>query len=436
MFQTEQQAQAASWAEDVSKLLTKLGTDFAGLRESFKKDLAGQAGEIARLRDDVSAQRANWRGRFDAAVAQARGGAEYRGPFASAEVAQQTGQFFIALLRGDQAAVVRLQRAWAQAGLFAPAQAAGIGGVETAGVSPLTGPAGGFLQTEQMVAGIVNNVEKFGVFESECNVVPVSSETARIIKRTGGVSVTHPDILEAGAESSGPTFGAVKPVTALYQAYVPVDRALAKDNLAIPLANFVAMEMARAFAEAVDTYAFIGAGTSEHARVTGVFNTASDNDVTGASTVDTFAELIALSSTLLAQLLGGIPQWADMDGNLKWYMHRSIFFGYLGLRDSQNRPLANMFAGPDGLQMSLMGAPVRITQVAPKLSETAVSSPMLAAANLRAGWVLVRHTDGLEFRASEEFRLTSNELSLVAIVRQGIANVDSAAQGRLITAAS
>lgn len=427
-FETEQARQGNQLLSEIGNVLAKLGKSYGELNSRQQREFAQHAQAISKLSDDVTAVKAGYLKRFGAMVSQygPNGDPFYRGHYQSREHARQAGRFFLAVCRKDFAAVGELQREWAQAGLF---------GMHEAAVQPSSGPSGGYLVAEEMIEGIIRNVEQYGVFEQDAMRFEVGSQTGRISKRTAGLTVLHPDYGETMTDSQ-PTFAQITPNLTSYAVPVFVDNTMLQDQLAVALAEFIAVEMAQALAEAQDTYAFTGDGTVAFARVQGAFNRSSGADVTAASGDNTFQEVIDKSTVYLGQLLGGMPQWADMDDGLKFYGHRSILFGYMGLRDAQDRPLVDLFANERGLDIRLMRYPFRVTQVAPTLAESAASTPMLLAANLRKGWGLVRHRAGVEFKTSEHVRFLQNQLALLMMVRQDIVQLDENAQARLITNAA
>ncbi len=119
--------------------------------------------------------------------------------------------------------------------------------------------------------------------------------------------------------------------------------------------------------------------------------------VTGDAGDDTFAEVIAKSSTYLAQCMGMLPDWARRAGP-SWYMHPLVFFGYYGIRDAAGMPIASVFIG-EGPQMRLMGYPVRLVMGAP--SVTAASTVMLILTCLKRACRTYRHNQAVELAWSD-----------------------------------
>lgn len=419
--QTEQEKQFAQFTTECVEMLGKAVADGDSKLQANLDDAVGQ---IAKLSDDFEAVRAEYRKRFAEHVEKAGRAGPYRGQFASREAARDFGRAVIAMCRGrtDPGA--------------APANEMGKLLGHEASVSGITGPGGGYLLGETLIDGIIRNVEDAGVFERHARRFDIGSQTAKLTRRTQGVSGFYPDI---GAQHAGsePKFAAIKPELTMYSVYTPIDRSMLQDDVAVAVAEFVREEMAYTLARMQDDNAFIGDGSDSYARVLGAFNRSNaETDVTADGGDNTFVEVIAKSTDYLTLMAGGIESQFD-DGNLAYYLHRTIFFRYWGMRDSQGRPLMGMIANREGGgEWMLAGYPARITPSAPKLSQSAASKAMVVLANLARGYGLFRHRAGFELRASEEFRFLNNELSLVTQVRQQVQQLDPGCQSRLVTNAA
>ena len=168
----------------------------------------------------------------------------------------------------------------------------------------------------------------------------------------------------------------------------------------------------------------------------GLFKRTDTLSVQAASGDDTYQEVIDASVKYLAQVAGAAPQWAEAR-QLRWYLHRTIFFGYVGVRDSQNRPITDILLSPGGATPYLLGYPVRITQVAPTLTAASQANTVMACLSaLSAGMVLARHRIGAELRRSEEYKFAERQVTFSLELRQDIQQLDGNATVQLKTAAS
>jgi HK97 family phage major capsid protein len=408
-LKTPQQSQFEQWTNDVGQLLTKLGQSFAELKETQQRELAGQAGEITRLSNDFDKVQGQYAQRFHAIADHYYRGGAYKGPFESREQAAQFGWLVIASIGGPdqrQKALAELQRA---------------------GIVPTPGAEGGFLSPELLLSGIMRNVEQYGVFERAVPATPVDRHSGAVIKRTGGLTVYHPE-LEAATTASTPTFGKVDFALKRWATLTLIDRWFMADALVVSLGDFVATEIGHALAYAQDLYGFMGDGTSTYARVTGVLKRAGTNQlvVTGDTADDTFAEFCDASVKYLGAMMGTLPGWAHME-QPRWFMHLSVFFRYLSARDDNGMPIANILQADRPNPFMLMGYPVEITQVAPALTDTAVSTVFMAFGALQRGWLLARHVKGLEVRTSEHYKFAEGQIAIAGEAVQDIVETDNQA---------
>lgn len=410
-FQTDFERALHQWVEQATRVIARHGERLSDVDEAARAKLEGELKELAKLKDDVRSVVDNYKQRFALLAAEhARGGA-YRGPLGTIEQARRFGELCLAIFRGDAEAI------------------------ERSAITSGTGEGGGALVVAQVLDGIIRNVEQYGVFEQDAFVWPVGGQMGHILKRTGGFTIYYPD-LGVAPSASDPDFAHVTPNLTTYQALTYVDRSMFQDELAVPLADFIAEEMGFALAYGQDLNAFVGDGSSSYGRVTGLFNRADTLSVQADTGDDTFQEVIDASTKYLAKAAGAAPQWADAKG-LRWYMHRSILFGFMGVRDSQNRPIVDMIAGPAGAEFYLLGYPVRITQVAPSLSSSSQANKAMAVLSaLRAGMVLARHRVGAELRQSTEYKFAERQVTFSLEVRQDIQQIDGNATVQLKTASS
>lgn len=411
-IESTQQRQFQQWAGDVSELLQKMGSNFSELRDSTQSELRNQAQEIARMRDDVERSQRNATERFEALAARYRGGGggTYEGAFASREAAEGSGKALIATLTGDRA------------------------GMQTAGISPGEGSDGGFLMPEPLMNAIVRNVEDYGVFERNADVMGgLGTTSGHITKRTGGLTCYHPD-LGVATDDSEPSFGRIRYNMTRYSALTYVDRWMLASDLAVALAEFVAREIAQTLAYSQDVYGFTGDGSASHAGVQGIFNRAATDQltITGASGDDTYQELIDKHVSYLAQCIGKLPRWAHDEA--KFYMHLSIFAGYLGVRLTSGAPIADILASEAPAPFRLMGYPVEIVQVAPTLSDvTQADQTMAVFGNLRRAWKIMRHRTGIEIRSSEHVKFAEGQIAILGDAMQDMVEADNQAYVQLRT---
>jgi len=191
------------------------------------------------------------------------------------------------------------------------------------GQSENVNTAGGFLVPEELTSSIIDLREQYGVFRREARVVPMASDTLKIPRRTGGLTVYWPGeggtITDSSKTWDQVTMVAKKMATlTLYTSEVAADAII---NVGDDLAN----EIAYAFAYNEDLCGFIGDGTSTYGGITGV--TKALQAKWPATTSDTAGVIVATGNLMSEAVIGDIndvvaalPQYAAP--NAKWYVSR------------------------------------------------------------------------------------------------------------------
>lgn len=412
-LQTEQAKQENQLMAEVVAKLEKFGATLAAMPAEIQKQVREDFKSIAKLSDDVEALRRDHTARFNAIAQSVNAGGVYRGSFRDANTARAAGAFFAYTLTREKAYLDEVQKA---------------------GIDTSTGEKGGFIVPVQFIEGIIRNVETYGVVEANINKLPGAPLQGSRAKRTQGALVYYPDMGVAPTESTL-KFGRVEHTLKRWSAYVTADRWMLASDLLISLAQYIAEELGYALAYAEDLNVLMGDGTSTYARITGAFKSSANLSVVCDTGDNTFPEVTAASTKYLGAVAGTLPQWAD-DG-AAWYLHRSIFWSYMGARDSQNRPITDIMLNSAGKpQRMLLGYPANISQVAPALSATAVSTTMALLANLKRSRTLARHVNGIELRQSDQVKFLEGQVVWVLDVLQDVTEDDMNAEVRLVTAAS
>ena len=220
------------------------------------------------------------------------------------ESAYMMGKWLQAQLLGDVRAVE-----WCQArGINVNPQNA-----LTAGNNAL----GGVLVPEEWSSTIIRLVETYGVFRRNTRVVPMSTDSMHIPRRTGGLTAYYVGENTAGTESDmswDDVQLSVKKLMILTRMSSEIN-----DDALIVLADMLAQEMAYAFALKEDTVGFTGTGASTDGGITGILVKCIDGShgkakVAAASGHDTLAEI---DSTDLINLMAAIPLYAKPSS--AWY---------------------------------------------------------------------------------------------------------------------
>ncbi len=411
-YQGEQTRQSHQLLGEIVARLERHGGQLAELDAKTQKALAGHAQDVAKLRDDFDAVRRDGAKRFHKLAEHGARDGRYRGRFGGPEAARAAGLAIIVALTRSETARLEL---------------------EQSGIKPTVGAEGGYLMPDLLLRDIIANVEEAGVWERNVDMTPVPVLTGGLPSRTGGLTVYYPDF-EGAATPSAPTFGRKNFALKRHTVYVLIERWMLQSELAVALAEYVASEMSYALALAEDANWFVGGGTAAHGGYTGLLNDATIKSYTPAADYDEFSELIAASTDPLSRVLGTLPAWAAGDG-FRWYMHSSVFFGYMGVKDSAGMPIVQLYLGGAGFQKSLFGYPVEWVQVMPAVGSAGdtVSSPMLLGGNLRRACQGLRHTAGIRMASSEHVAFANEQVALLLSVAQDRVIKDPDGVCRLIT---
>ncbi len=219
--------------------------------------------------------------------------------------------------------------------------------------------AGGATVPSDFSDTIINLKESFGVFAREANVIDMTRDVMTIPRRTAGVTgywVNETDSITA----SDATFNQVNLTARKLASLTRVSNDLLEDS-AVNIGDFLAGEIAFAFASEEDDAGFNGTGASTYggiSGVTGIFdaNEAYNGVYTAASGNDTFGEITVAD---LTGAMGRLPEYAY--ANAKWFVSQTGF-------GSMMERLAHTAGGEtsqtitQGITRSYFGYPVVISQ--------------------------------------------------------------------------
>ena len=282
-----------------------------------------------------------------------------------------------------------------------------------------TNTLGGFLVPEEMNQAIIDLREEYGIFRQECDVVPMGSDTITVPRRIGGVTAAF--VGESGTiAASDPTWDQVRLVAKKLAVLTRMSSEVSADAV-INLADWIAKEIAYAFALMEDTVGFAGQGTAAHGGILGVataFN--NNNNLIGA--VDNVTTNAAAAGSLfsdidnigLTTLMGTLPQYAHK--NAKWYCSQTCADQALGrLQATAGGNTIQSLSG--SFTPSYLGYPIVITQALPTLSTTANNNETLMLfGDLRLAASLGDRR-GVSLKVSEDRYLELDQIAIRGIER-------------------
>ena len=257
------------------------------------------------------------------------------------ERAYAAGQWFLATLHGNTRA----------------AEWCSDNGIETRALSTTTNSAGGFLVPEVLEQTIIDLREARGVARQEINVMPMGvSNSVTVPRRSGGVTAYY--VAEnAEITASDASWDAVTLTARKLAALTRMSREVNEDAV-INLADYLATEIAYAFADAEDKAVFLGDGTSTYGGVVGLKNAlAAGSKYTAIAGNTAFSTLDFLD---FENMVGQLPEYAR--ANAKWYIHKAGWAAsMMRLLDAAGGNTSAMLSA--NVPVSFLGYPVVFVQV-------------------------------------------------------------------------
>jgi len=229
-------------------------------------------------------------------------------------------------------------------------------GVETRAMGTTTNTLGGFLVPEVLETTIIALREERGVARREANVMPMGSDVVIVPRRSSGVTAYYvAENSEITASDAG--WDSVT-LTARKLAVLNRMSREINDDAVVNLADYLATEIAYAFADAEDKALFLGDGTSTYGNIVGL-----KSALLAGSKYEAIAGNTAFSTLDFLDfenMVGKLPLYAR--SNAKWYISQAGFAAsMLRLLDAAGGNTSAMLSA--GAALSFMGYPVVLSQV-------------------------------------------------------------------------
>ncbi len=298
--------------------------------------------------------------------------------------------------------------------LLAEAREYVAGNVEQRVLSGSTVGAGGFSVPEVFHNNIIDIVEEDGVARSWCQVVPMTTDTERWPRRTGGVTAYWVGDADA-TTASDPSGDNVELVAKELSALTRVPLSLMGDS-AINLGDYVAKEMGRAFATAEDQALIDGDGTSTYGGIVGFRTKMVDGNhaasyIDATSGDDEFDELLLPD---INKLVASLPQYAG--ANDAWYMSRPGYFdSIVRLRQALSGETSALAAGTQAQQH--MGYPVNFSPQMPKGLATAYNATVMMLFGDLSMAVMLGDRQNMSIRQSDQRYFEYRQIGILATER-------------------
>ena len=306
--------------------------------------------------------------------------------------------------------------------------------------------AGGVLVFDEFERMIIDLKERYGVFRSNAQVIPMSSDTKLVPRRTGGVTAYYigegTTITDSTMTWDNTQLVAKKLATLVY-----VSNELNEDAF-VSMGDTVANEIAWAFALAEDHAGFNGTGTNDTSTydgatvysggITGVRTKISNlsgtiANIAGVQVGTGSASYSALTLADFHGLIGKLPEYAASQPDCAFYCSRTFWSTVMQRLMIASGGVTALEVANGQLTPMFLGYPVRVTQVMPKVAAASQLCCLFGSLRLAAKFGDRRMTT-LEMSTHSAF--ASDQLAIRATQRYDInvhdvGNADATAANRI-----
>lgn len=275
--------------------------------------------------------------------------------------------------------------------------------------------AGGFLVPHELANAIADLRDSYGAFRRRARIVPMASDSLTVPRRPGGTgaffTAEGTTVSSASATVSGLGLTAKK-----IGSLILASSELEEDSV-FEIVDFLANEIAWAFAAQEDDCGFNGNGTSTYGGMTGIATWALDGNhgkakVTAASGHNTF---LTLDTTDLGSLMAGVQASAVPNG--AWFCSQTCFAQtFCRLAGSGGGGYLETRAVDGILTPFYLGFPVILSQKLPLISTTLSGNVMLAFGDLYLGAALGQRR-GITIARSPHRYFDSDQIGILGTER-------------------
>lgn len=232
-----------------------------------------------------------------------------------------------------------------------------------------TDSAGGYTVPEQFLGDLINLVNEFGVFRRNARTIPMTSETFRQPRVSGRLTAYVMSENTTGTTSDA-TFDSISLTAKKIGVTTSLSSELNEDT-AVALGDWLASDIARAFAYFEDNAGFNGDGTAGYASITGVrtaLSTLNGVDEGGGliiATGDLFSEFVIGD---FAKTVGICPTYALMGA--AWYCTPFVFNATMQRLAYASGGVTTGDLKTGDLRPNFLGYPVNLVEVMPNTDST------------------------------------------------------------------
>lgn len=276
------------------------------------------------------------------------------------------------------------------------------------------GSSGGVLVPTDLANAILDLRDSYGAFRRRARIVPMASDSTSVPRRPGGTGAFFMGENNTAAidVSSSVSVDQINLTAKKIGSLIKLPSELEEDA-SVDMVDFVANEIAWAFAVQEDDCAFNGTGTSVYGKMRGLGSIVLDGSHAKAKVTAAHNTFVTLDSTDLGNLMGAVR--ASAIPNAAWFCSQTCFAvtfcrltggsGYLETRTV------------DGVQTPFyQGFPVVLSQKFP-LATTALSGQMmLAFGDMYAGGALGQRR-GVTLARSADRYLDQDQIAVLGTER-------------------
>lgn len=275
---------------------------------------------------------------------------------------------------------------------------------------------GGFLVPDELDQSIIDLRAEYGKFRANTRVLTMSRDVLQINRRAGGLTAIAVGENGSFTESEN-SFDQVTLTAAKFGVLTKVSSELLEDAV-VNLGDYVAGEIAYAFANKEDDSGFNGDGSSSFAGIVGLKNAVGSAGIASvANTGDIYAGL-ALSD--LNAVVGKAPEYVFSRATPKWYFSSQFYYGAVQkVIYAAGGNTVDTITG--GGQQQLFGYPVVLSDVLAKTHATSTIFGYFGALDLSSTMGDRRPT---EVATSTDFAFNQDQTAIRGTTRFDIVNHD------------
>lgn len=274
------------------------------------------------------------------------------------------------------------------------------------------GSSGGFIVPPELARAILDLRENYGAFRRRARIVPMASDSTSVPRRSGGVGAFFMAENTASTETQA-TVDDLNLTAKKIGSLIRISSELEQDSV-VDVVDFVANEIAYAFAAKEDDCAFNGDGTSTYGKMFGLSALALDAGHTKAKVTASANTFLTLTATDLSNMITQVQ--AAAIPNAAWFCSQTAFAQTLcrlvgtGGAYMDNRDV-------DGINTPYyLGFPVILTQKLPLISTTLTGKVMMAFGDMYLAGALGERR-GITLTRSADRYMDSDQIAILGTQR-------------------